>query len=82
MPFGRVIERHSEPQRVKGKAVGLVWGFRDATRRKRAEDSLRKSESRFRRLTESGMSGVTITDSKGQILEASDTFLGQVGYTR
>jgi diguanylate cyclase (GGDEF)-like protein len=28
---GRVFECHSEPQIVKGKGVGRVWGFRDVT---------------------------------------------------
>ena len=37
---GRVFERHSEPQTVRGENVGRVWGFRDVTERKRAEQEL------------------------------------------
>ena len=37
---GRVIERHSKPQRVGGDTVGRVWSFRDVTDHKRLEEEL------------------------------------------
>jgi PAS domain S-box-containing protein len=37
---GRVFEFHSEPQHVKGRSVGRVWGFRDVTLRKQTERAL------------------------------------------
>jgi PAS domain S-box-containing protein len=41
---GRVFERHSEAQTVAGKNVGRVWGFRDVTERKRAEQELQAAK--------------------------------------
>lgn len=41
---GRVFERHSEPQIVKGKGVGRVWGFRDVTHQYRAQEELARAK--------------------------------------
>jgi signal transduction histidine kinase/DNA-binding response OmpR family regulator len=41
---GRVFELHSEPQTVKGMYMGRVWGFRDVTERKRAEQELKMAK--------------------------------------
>jgi PAS domain S-box-containing protein len=37
---GRVFESHSEVQSVQRRNVGRVWGFRDITQRRRAEQEL------------------------------------------
>jgi PAS domain S-box-containing protein len=44
--------------------------------------ALRASETRFRRLAESGIIGITISDAEGRVLEANDAFLGIAGYSQ
>jgi PAS domain S-box-containing protein len=50
--------------------------------RRQAEDALRNSEMRFRRLVESNLVGNIIFDLDGRILECNDAFLQIVGYSR
>ena len=44
--------------------------------------ALRASETRFRRLAESGIIGISIADESGRILEANEAFLRLTGYSR
>jgi two-component system cell cycle sensor histidine kinase/response regulator CckA len=50
--------------------------------RTRAEDEIRRSEGRFRRVVESNMLGIFFWARNGEITEANEAFLDMVGYTR
>jgi PAS domain S-box-containing protein len=54
----------------------------DLTERKRAEEALRESGAKIRRLVDSNIIGIFIWDFDGRILEANDEFLRMVGYDR
>lgn len=72
-----------EPLRDEaGNVSGLTCATFDITERKAAEERIRRSESRLRRLFDSGMMGIVFWNQEGEITEANSTFLQQVGYTR
>jgi two-component system, cell cycle sensor histidine kinase and response regulator CckA len=50
--------------------------------RRQAEEALRESEGRYRRLAESGIVGIKIADLDGNIIDANDAYLKMIGYSR
>jgi PAS domain S-box-containing protein len=50
--------------------------------RRDAEDRLRESDERFRRVVESNMLGIMFWNEKGIVYDANDAFLDMLGYTR
>lgn len=73
----------------QGKIVGALGMFTDVTQRRQIEQALRKSEEalrqsnlRFRRLAESNIVGIAVSDLSGTVHEANDVYLRMLGCTR
>ncbi|NOU29785.1 MAG: response regulator [Polyangiaceae bacterium] len=56
--------------------------LRECAARRQAAAALRESETRLRSLSESGIIGITIGDVGGRVLDANDTYLALVGFSR
>jgi two-component system cell cycle sensor histidine kinase/response regulator CckA len=65
----------------RGEIIGILEINRDITDRMRAEDALRQSEWRFRRLVESSTFGIILGDTRGAISYANPAWLSMLGYS-
>ena len=64
----------------QGSVAGFVCVITDITVRKRAEECLRESEERYKRLTEACPDGVMMADLDGQLLFASPQVCELLGF--
>ncbi len=76
----RIVEVHSSPIRLGEKRV-LFSIIHDITRRKRAETALKKSEARYRAVTQSAHEAIIIGDSAGNIIEWNRSAQTIFGYS-
>ena len=65
-----------------GELIEFIGTATDVTERKRAEEALRESEAKIRRLVNSNIIGIFISGFEGRVLEANDAFLHLVGHDR
>lgn len=73
------VHCHAEPERDhRGRIVTYVGSLSDVTERKAANEAVRESEERFRRLSEAASEGILIHD-KGICLDANKVFADFVG---
>jgi PAS domain S-box-containing protein len=65
-----------------GELVGMVELTLDVTDRKRAEEAIRETEKRYRRLFEESRDAIYLTGRDGKFLDANRALLELFGYTR
>jgi PAS domain S-box-containing protein len=79
----RYYDLRVEPLRNEyGHISGISCAAVDITNYKTTQTALQESDSRFRRLIESNLFGVSIGELDGGILEANHALLKMMGYTR
>jgi PAS domain S-box-containing protein len=85
LPDGTVKHLESIGQPVfstNGELVEVVATQIDVTERKRAEQALRESGAKIRRLVDSNIIGIFFSGLEGRVLETNDAFLQLVGHDR
>lgn len=64
-----------------GEVVGFFAMDKDITQRKITEQALKESESRFRRIFDSNMIGISYWNQSGTITDANQAYLDMIGYS-
>ena len=79
-PDSAWYEVRAVPIMKKDVVIGITFICSDITERRQAEDELRKSEAKYRRLFESNKDGIVFTDMEGKFHDANQAFLDMLGY--
>jgi PAS domain S-box-containing protein len=75
-----VVEGSASCRFEKGEPVSTRGIFRDVTARRQAEDKLRESEARLRRIIEIAGEGVWLIDAEGKTTFANEQMARMLGY--
>ncbi|MDD5451839.1 MAG: PAS domain S-box protein [Desulfovibrionales bacterium] len=79
-PNGRLIELSASPFRLASGEMAAIEIAKDITDRRRAEEALRDSEERYRRLFEEARDGIILADAKtGVIVDCNHAAARLVG---
>ena len=76
------VEVTSRPMIDAGKVVGSVTVFRDISKRRKAETTLRASEEKYRSLMEQSRDMIFLHDFEGNFLDVNQAAVSRTGYSK
>ena len=76
------VELHAKSIDMDEKQVGVIAQYVDISERKRAEESLRESENKYRKIFENIQDVFYVTDMDGLLIDISPSIEGYSGYRR
>ena len=76
----KYVELSGAPQYKDGEVEAIIVVARDVTERKRADEALRESEQRYRKLANSSLTGIYVRQ-KGRFKYVNDRFSEVLGYS-
>jgi PAS domain S-box-containing protein len=77
----RQMETRAAPLRHDDRSIVQLGVTRDITRRKQAEEKLRRSEERWRSVFENSAIGVALADLSGRFIATNPVYQKMLGYT-
>ena len=77
---GRILERDYIPTFLEGGYKGHLWEYADITQRHFAQEHLRKSEEKYRKIMDNMELGLLEVDNDQRIIRAYDRFCHMIGY--
>ena len=76
------VEVHARSIFMDKKQVGVIAQYFNISKRKRAEEALRESENKYRKIFENIQDVFYVTDMKGTVIDISPSIEGYSGYRR
>ncbi|HET7896066.1 MAG TPA: PAS domain S-box protein, partial [Flavisolibacter sp.] len=80
--YAIVLDRAYAMQDENGRTIRMLGSMQDITQRKQAEEGLRESEERLKKVLSIETVGVIYFDLNGAIHDANDAFLRMSGYSK
>jgi len=78
---GWIAGTYTPHRNNSGQIIGVIGIIRDITERKQWEESLRKSEYKFRTLFTSSRDGIATADLEGHITDCNQAYADMLGYS-